>query len=74
MIKVSVIVPVYNGEKSIAKCLDSILEQTLSDIEIIIVNDCSTDRTKDIIEEYQYKHKEIIKATVICAMLRVMNI
>ncbi|MDR0423194.1 MAG: glycosyltransferase family 2 protein, partial [Rickettsiales bacterium] len=39
----SVIVPVYNVEKYLRKCLDSILNQTLRDIEIICINDCSTD-------------------------------
>ena len=52
MPKVSVIVPVYNVEKYIEKCLNSLLNQTLEDIEIIIVNDGSTDNSKKIIEKY----------------------
>ena len=44
MAKVSVIVPVYNVEKYIRKCLDSIVSQTLNDLEIILVNDGSTDK------------------------------
>lgn len=52
MPKVSVIVPVYNTEKYIKKCLDSLLEQTLQDIEIIIVNDGSTDNSEKIINEF----------------------
>ena len=43
MIKVSVIVPVFNGELYIQKCVESLLKQTLKEIEIIVVNDGSTD-------------------------------
>lgn len=43
---ISVILNVYNGEKFIKRCLDSIINQTFKDIEIIIVNDKSTDNTK----------------------------
>jgi len=41
----SIIIPVYNSEKTIKKALDSIFEQTYNDVEIICVNDCSTDNT-----------------------------
>ena len=47
MIKVSIIVPVYNVEQYIEKCLDTLVNQTLQEIEIIIVNDGSTDGTKN---------------------------
>lgn len=60
MIKVSVIVPVYNGEKYIKSCLDSIIENNLKDIEIIVINDGSTDSTSQILEEYKTKY-DIIK-------------
>lgn len=60
MPKVSVIVPVYNVEKYIEKCLDSLVNQTLKDIEIIIVNDGSTDNSKDIIKKYQEKYSNIV--------------
>lgn len=52
---ISVIVPVYNVEKYLSTCLDSILNQTFSNIEIICVNDGSTDRSRKILEYYQYK-------------------
>ncbi|MBO5479014.1 MAG: glycosyltransferase [Clostridia bacterium] len=61
MIKVSVIVPVYNGEAYIKLCLNSILEQTLKEIEIIVVNDGSTDETKQILEDYQNQYENKIK-------------
>ena len=51
-VKVSIIVPVYNGEKYLPKCLDSLVNQTLSDIEIVIINDGSKDSSHDIINEY----------------------
>lgn len=50
--KVSVIVPVYNTEKYIRKCVDSIINQTLKDIEIILVDDGSTDNSPEILDEY----------------------
>jgi len=52
-IKVSIIIPVYNVEKYLRKCLDSVINQTLKEIEIIIVNDCSPDNSEDIILEYK---------------------
>ena len=51
--KVSVIVPVYNAERYVAACLDSLINQSLEECEFIFVNDGSTDRSKTIIEEYQ---------------------
>ena len=52
MPKVSVIIPVYNAEKYLRECLDSVVNQTLKDIEIICVNDGSTDNSLKILEEY----------------------
>ena len=59
MIKVSIIVPVYNTSKYLHKCLDSLVNQTISDIEIIVVNDGSTDNSMDIINEYKKKYNQI---------------
>ena len=61
MIKVSIIVPVYNTEKYLRKCLDSLVNQTLKEIEIIIINDKSPDNSGKIIMEYKNKYKEKIK-------------
>lgn len=60
MISVSIIVPIYNGEKYIERCLNSIISQTLENIEIILVNDNSTDETKSIIEKYSKQYKNIV--------------
>lgn len=57
--KLSVIVPVYNGESTIEKCLLSILEQEYPDIEIVVVNDGSTDGTKKIVEEFIRKNSSV---------------
>ena len=61
MPKVSVIVPVYNVENYIEKCLKSLVNQTLDDIEIIIVNDGSTDGSETIINSYLEKYSSKIK-------------
>ena len=53
MVLVSVIIPVYNGEKYIEQAVDSVINQSFKDFELIIINDGSTDKTKEIIEKYQ---------------------
>ena len=58
-VKVSVIIPVYNSEKSIRKCLDSVLAQTLNEIEIICVDDGATDSSPQILEEYAQKDARV---------------
>ena len=57
--KISVIVPVYNVERYLKGCLDSILSQTYSNIEIICVNDGSTDKSREILEEYKKRDSRI---------------
>ena len=59
MIKVSIIIPIYNQEKFLERCLDSLVAQTLRDIEIICVNDGSTDKSPDILAEYSAKDSRI---------------
>ena len=59
MTNISIIIPVYNAEKYLHKCLDSIINQTLSDIEIICINDGSTDTSFSILEEYAQKDNRI---------------
>lgn len=55
----SVIVPVYNVEKYLRDCLESILKQSFKDFELIIVNDCSTDNSESIINEYEEKDPRV---------------
>ncbi len=57
--KISIIVPVYNTENYLRECLDSLVNQILKEIEIIVVNDASTDKSKEIIVLYQEKYKNI---------------
>lgn len=57
MCKISVIVPVYNAEKSIEKCLDSILANISDDMQIIAINDGSTDNSKQILDTYANNYK-----------------
>ena len=60
MAEVSVIVPVYNVEEYLPKCLDSLIGQTYKDIKIICVNDGSTDGSMDILKKYEKKDKRIV--------------
>lgn len=60
MPKVSVIIPVYNVEKYLRECLDSVINQTLKDIEIICINDGSADGSLNILKEYCQKDSRII--------------
>lgn len=59
-IKISIIVPIYNVEKYLKKCLDTIICQTLKEIEIICVNDGSTDNSRKILEQYSKIDSRII--------------
>ena len=58
-VKVSVIVPAYNSEQYIQECIDSILKSTLEDMEIILVDDGSTDRTAQICDSYAEQYDNI---------------
>lgn len=55
----SIIIPVYNTEKYLTKCLESVLKQNFEDYEILVVNDGSTDSSKDILKEFQRKNSKI---------------
>ncbi|MBO5566982.1 MAG: glycosyltransferase family 2 protein [Succinivibrio sp.] len=55
--KISVIVAVYNAESTIGRCLDSVLSQTIKGIEIIVVDDCSTDASKKILQDYSNNNR-----------------
>ena len=59
MTLISVLIPIYNGEKHINKCIESIINQTYKNIEIICINDGSSDNTKEILENFQKKDKRI---------------
>ena len=52
MPQISIIIPMYNTEKYVGECLDSILAQTFQDYEVIVVDDCSTDNSRDVVENY----------------------
>ena len=60
-IKVSVCIPVYNMEKYIEDCIKSLVNQTLKEIELIFVNDGSTDNSLNILNEYKKQYPDIIK-------------
>lgn len=64
MKKVSVIIPVYNVENYLRKCLDSLVNQTLKDIEIIVVNDGTTDNSQEIIDEYVKKYSKKVVSII----------
>lgn len=57
--KVSIIIPAYNSEKTLRQCLNSVLNQIYKNYEVIVVNNNSTDETKDIIKEFQKKNRKV---------------
>ena len=59
--KVSVIVPLYNAERFLKTCIDSILNQSFEDFELIIVDDCSTDRSLEIAQQYRDSRIKIFR-------------
>lgn len=56
---VSVIVPIYNGEKYLSECLDSIVNQTYSNLDICLIDDGSTDRSEEICRHYAVADKRV---------------
>lgn len=59
MDKISIVVAVYNAEEYLRKCIDSLLDQTYKNIEVILVNDCSTDASLEVCKEYSSKYSYI---------------
>lgn len=57
--KVTIIIPVYNAEKHLKMCLDSVINQTLKEIEIICIDDKSTDNSPEILKEYEHNDKRV---------------
>lgn len=56
---VSVIIPCYNGKDYLARCLDSVIKESIEDMEIIVVDDASTDSSKELIMEYEKKYPQV---------------
>ena len=67
MPKVSVIIPVYNTEKYLARCIDSVVSQSFDDIEIICINDASTDNSLEVLKMYA-KFDNRINIMVVCLL------
>ena len=61
--KVSIIVPIYNVSEYLCECLDSIVNQTLKELEIILIDDGSTDNSLEIINKYALQDERIIVIT-----------
>ena len=59
--KISIIVPIYNAERFLSSTLDSLVKQTMHDIDIICINDGSTDKSLEICERYQSQFPELIR-------------
>ena len=59
MAKVTIVIPVYNVEKYLRECLDSVCSQTLSDLQILCVDDCSPDNCGEILDEYAARDSRI---------------
>ena len=60
MSKVTILVAVYNAERYLAQCLDSLCQQTLRDIQIVCIDDCSTDHSPQILREYAARDSRIV--------------
>ena len=70
MIKVSIIVPVHNSASYLHKCVESLLAQTLEDIEIILVDDCSSDSSPELIKDYVNQNPDKVKGLFLEENLR----
>ena len=72
--KVSVIMPMYNEEKYLSESIESILNQTFKDFELIIIDDCSTDNSIEIVESYKDKRIRLIRNKVNLGTVRTRNV
>ena len=72
--KVTVLMTVYNGEKYLRECMDSVLDQTFSDFEFLIIDDRSSDGSEDIISSYKDKRIRLIKNDVNLGQVKSLNI
>ena len=61
---VSIVIPVYNVEKYLRKCLESVVNQTYKNIEVIVVNDGTKDNSQDIIDEFKERYPKLIKSYI----------
>ena len=67
---ISIIIPIYNVEKYLNRCLDSVMKQSFQDIEIILVNDGSTDNSDNIIKSYLFEYRIKYSIRRICFIFR----
>ena len=56
--KLSIIIPAYNAETTLQKCLDSVLQQSVSNYEVLVINDGSQDRTEELLDVYTRKYPD----------------
>ena len=59
--KISVIIPVYNAERTVIQTIESVLKQNFSNIEIVLVNDGSKDNSQEVIDQYEKKYPDTVK-------------
>jgi glycosyltransferase involved in cell wall biosynthesis len=71
--KISIVFPVYNGEKYLKKAITSVLEQTYKEFEFIICDDCSTDKSIDIVESYSDERIKFLKNTTNQGLFKTLN-
>ena len=60
-VAISIIIPVYNEEKLLVRCLNSVVKQSMHNIEVVVVDDASTDATGEVIKDYEKKYPSLIK-------------
>ena len=73
-IKISVIIPIFNMEKYLQECLDTVLSQTLKEIEIICINDGSKDRSEEIIKCTAQKDERVVLSVILNVAPPIVNV